>query len=600
MVLANALAALPLASAAHVSGMAAAAAGVAIAGLAGAAALRQRSPVTFLLGAWVLAVAEIVALTEILSLLDAVDRRGYAIGEAVCLAAAAAAWALRGRPLPRVPVPDRQAIHDHPLLVGLAALVIASIGFQIFLVLATPPNNPDSMSYHLVRTAQWYHLGAVERFPIYDERANAFPPNAEIQSLWTFVYLARDTIAAWPQLVARLAILLSVYGLARRAGFGRAPSLFATLVCSTLTLVVVQAVTTQNDLVIAALVSSAAYLAVDALVSDARAGLFAGLAFGLAVGTKWTGLAAVPALLLIVLAVTRDPRKLSRIVAWAAVGVVLVGASSYVRNLAATDSALGRSSELQGVNSDASASGAATAVPKIVLAFGDFSIFFHNANEDASYFGPLGWMLVLPLALGFGLAWLLKHTSALRGALAWSIPIFVVELSLAHPYNRFEGRLLIAPVVVCSALAAWAYGRRWLAAGVSVLAGVSLVLALVFNEAKPVGVRSKPAWELSRIDAQTLKNPKYAAIFYEFEQRVPDDASVGMVVDDGVWLYPFYGRKLERRLTYLGYDDPFSRAERDGLRWLVLYEPGRVTGERTGWRFAPLGRTGWLLAERAS
>jgi hypothetical protein len=577
-----------------------AAAGLVATALFASAAIRLRSPVSFLLGAYVLAGAEVVGLTELLSLIHRVGVRGYAVGEAILLCAALAAWLARGRPLPRFRLSDAEMLRREPLVLALAALVVASVAFQAFLVLATPPNNPDSMTYHLVRSAQSYHLHAVERFPIYDERVNALPPNGEIESLYTMVFLGNDTAAAAPQLLARLALLLAVFGLARRAAFGRPAALFAALVFSCLTLVMTQAVTTQNDLLLAAYVAAAAFLAVEALQRDPRAAPLAGLSFGLAVGTKWTALSALPALVLLVLVAAHRWKRVAVLAAWAVIGVVAFGAYAYARNLEATHSLFGRSSELQGVSIAGSPVQWARDVRRLVLDFGDNSAYFENASEDTSYFGTVGWLVILPLSAGFGIAWLFRRTTAIRGALAWALPITIAVLSLTHGYDRFSGRLLIAPVALTAPLVAWLYPRAAPAVAVAGLAAATLVLSIVFNETKPVGVLSTPAWELSRIDAQVLKDPSYNAVFYPFERRVPQEADVGMVVDDGVWLYPFYGRRLERHLTYLSPEDPFAEARRRRLEWIVFSRPGLVVGNHDGWTLTPLGDTGWRLARSST
>jgi len=578
--------------------LALAAAVLAVTAALGAASLRLRSRVSFLLALYVLASAEVVALTEVLSLGDAVGRTGYLVGEGVLLAVAAAAWLTRGLPLPALPRLDRIALRRHPLVAALAALVTASLLFQAFLVVSSPPNNNDSLTYHLSRAAEWYQRGAVERFPSYQEIHNAYPPNAGMEILYGFSFLGRDTLAAAPQLLARLALLAAVFGLARRAGFPRAAAAFATLVFSCLTLVVVQAVTTQNDLVVAALVAAAAFLALESVGRDARAAPLAGLALGLAVGTKWTGAAAVPILALLAVAASRNRRALARLALWSVAGAVAVGSYGYALNLADTGNPLGEVEALGGVETDPSVSAAASTAYRIVLDFADFSSYHRNANEDTSFFGTLGWALMLPLSAGFTLAWARRSTLPVRGALALALPYAVVFLALAHPYDRFTGRLLIAPVALTAALAAWVYGRRWVTPFVGALAATTLVLAVVFNEAKPVGVRGAAVWTLSRTEAQTLKDPPLGEVVAALDARVPADGRLGAVLRKSAWSYPLYGRTLGRRVTYLEPGGALAAARRLGLRWVVFSDGVPVERSAPGWRFTEFAR-GWTLAERS-
>jgi hypothetical protein len=99
-------------------------AALALTGGLAAAALRTRSVVSFCLAAYVIASAVVVALTELLSVVDLVGARGYGAGVGLALSCTAAAWLARGRPRPpHLRVPDRTAFRSHPLLVLLAAVV---------------------------------------------------------------------------------------------------------------------------------------------------------------------------------------------------------------------------------------------------------------------------------------------------------------------------------------------------------------------------------------------------------------------------------------------------------------------------------------------
>lgn len=90
-----------------------------------AAALRLDSIVSFLLAADLVASAEVVLLTLVLSPFRLVRTSAYAAGAAVLLAAALAAWSLRGRsrPPPLPPPALRAAVRAHPVLAALAVVV---------------------------------------------------------------------------------------------------------------------------------------------------------------------------------------------------------------------------------------------------------------------------------------------------------------------------------------------------------------------------------------------------------------------------------------------------------------------------------------------
>ena len=164
-------------------------------------------------------------LTEVLSLIDSVGRPGYVLGEAVLLAISAAVWRWRGTPWPpllRPRLPRANLLRAHPELALLTAVVLGAVVYQAFLVVATPPNNYDSLTYHLTRAVAWLQQGHVGYFDAATARANAFPANAEIGILYTLALLGRDTLAALPQLLAELAVLVSVHG-SRAGSASRAP-----------------------------------------------------------------------------------------------------------------------------------------------------------------------------------------------------------------------------------------------------------------------------------------------------------------------------------------------------------------------------------------
>src|SRR5262245_52262067 len=105
-----------------------------------AATLRLRGT-SLVIGTYVLGWAAVVGLGETLSLLDAVGRTGYVVGAALLLAGSVVAWHVGGRQLPRLPRQRLAALRTHPQLLLLAVAVAGAIGYEAFLVVATPPNN---------------------------------------------------------------------------------------------------------------------------------------------------------------------------------------------------------------------------------------------------------------------------------------------------------------------------------------------------------------------------------------------------------------------------------------------------------------------------
>ena len=122
-----------------------------------------------------------------------------------------------------------------------------------------PPNNWDSLTYHLTRVAGWRQEHGVHWIANAPTgRINEFQPLAE--QLILFLVVAGSTaLYALPQYVAELAILISVYGAARRLGYEPRAAARGTALVAMLSLVALESTTAQNDLVAASFPIAAAF-----------------------------------------------------------------------------------------------------------------------------------------------------------------------------------------------------------------------------------------------------------------------------------------------------------------------------------------------------
>lgn len=601
-----------------------AAAGLLVSSTLFTASLRLQSPVQATLALWLLATAQIVLMTEILSPFHLVRGWGYGVLQAVLVGGATAVWLRRGRPrLPSLPrAPLLPAALEHPVITVLLLVVLAAIGYEAFIVVATPPNNWDSMTYHLSRAAGWLQHHGVEYLPAHTERQNAFQPNAEILILWTFSFLSRDTLAAAPQLLAQVVLMTGIYGIGRRIGFSRPASLLPALVAATLTEISLQAVTTQNDLVAASFVLAATYFALGRTRIEL---LLACTAVGLALGTKLTSAFALPIIVLVYL--SRRPRaewlpSLARAVPPALAAFVAFGLYGYALNIAETGHILGDPSASEALKPTVTGAGTISSIARLTWRMVDLSGlprdeglssgigdagqtifdalgirpnpdestttafgFTPNspANEDMSFFGPLGVLLILPVSLGALLAWLAGGRTFRRrhgavGALGLALPVFVVLLSLAYRYNVWIGRFMIVPVALTLPLTGVIYGLRWrivrpLAIAVSAVGVWCLYAAQAHNHAKPTGIGGGPAvWEMSRLDAQAVTRPAMHDALVGIQEHVPLGKSVGILFGEDDWDYPLYGPHLDRRLVKLpaAAPDLLAAAERMHVHWVVV------------------------------
>lgn len=596
-----------------------------------AAMLRLKHMTTYVLALYLIAWAEVVVLSEVLSVPAAANATGYAVAEAVLLAAALAAWQLRGRPRPPRVVLRSLSLRAHPLLVALGLAVAAALVYQAFIVVATSPNNFDSMTYHLSRVAAWYQDGGVHQLTAHTARQNVMPPNSEFAVLYSVVFLGRDTLAAAPQLFAEIAVLIAIYGCARRLLFPRSGALFAALTTATLTEFALQSVTTQNDLVVAAFVVIAAYF----LLGRSRRELpLAALALALAVGTKPTAVFALPVLGLLALALL-PRRRLLELAAWSAAAFVAVGGYGYARNLHETGHALPSGPEFASSRPHITAPGTISTSARVLYKFLDLSgyhvplpmlgqiytngeglfralhirtnpseatsrdfTFFPTTkpDEDKSYFGLLGLFLVLPLAFGYAGALALRKTSTVRGLLGLALPLYVLAVALSYTYNPWIGRFMLIPVALVMPLAAGLYRLRLLAGLATAVAIVTLGVTHADNLLKPTGIGGGHAvWSMSHAEAQGLASPFLDASVTALDRRVPAHAHVAIVFGSNEWDYPVYGVRLQRRVSEF---PSIQSATQSSANWLVLGlgYPSPTSGE---WR-RQLLPNGWTLLSRRS
>jgi hypothetical protein len=306
-------------------------------GLVVATAVRVRGPAQLVLAAYVIGFVEIVSLSLVLSPFEALTRRAILVGLAGMFAAAVTVWFLVGAPRP--PRISRRRLHASgasPELLVLAVATGLGLAYVVALIVGTAPNNWDSLSYHLARAALWSQKDRIGYVAdAYDERLNASLPNSEIALAFLVEIGRNEHLAGFVQLAAALAIAVGVFALARKLGLPSSQAAFGSLLVLTLPIVVLQASTTQNDLVAASFLVTATVF----LLGDRRPELIlATLATALAIGTKIPAAYGVPLLVAVAIVAPRTYRiqRLSAIL----VGTT-VGSYWYVLNIVRTGNPLG-------------------------------------------------------------------------------------------------------------------------------------------------------------------------------------------------------------------------------------------------------------------
>jgi hypothetical protein len=238
----------------------------------------------------VLLAAYAVVLTESLGAAHLLTRGVLAF--AWILAVASAIWWRRKPTFVRPALPD--AI--------LTAIIATILGILAFIAVKSPPNSTDAMAYHLPRVLFWAQQRSVQFFPTPYLNQIMLQPFAEYLMLHTYILSGGDRFINLIQWFGCLTSIVAVAAIAKEFGADLRGQLLAALFCATLPNGILQATGAKNDYLLAAWLACAAYFLLRASCGSRGGSRFdivlAGLALGLALGTKATAYLFVPPLLL--------------------------------------------------------------------------------------------------------------------------------------------------------------------------------------------------------------------------------------------------------------------------------------------------------------
>jgi hypothetical protein len=231
-----------------------------------------------------------VAVTELLGAFHALTRPALSI-----------AWILFTAVLLHRAVTKGSGVKKPPAIdATLIALIAAILAILAFIALKSPPNSTDGMAYHLPRVLFWAQQRSVAFFPTPYLNQIMLHPFAEYLMLQTYILSGGDHFINLIQWFGCLTSIVSVAAIAKQFGADLRGQLLAALFCATLPNGILQASGAKNDYALAAWLACAAYFLLRAPERDRGDTIFAGLALGLALGTKATAYLFAPGLILVI------------------------------------------------------------------------------------------------------------------------------------------------------------------------------------------------------------------------------------------------------------------------------------------------------------
>ncbi len=581
------------------------------------AILRLKSRISFFLAFFLLAYTAIVLATEIASVFHRITPGFVVFVNFILACIAGIAWLSAGKPDFLYAFRGKnlrwKSLFDfchYPELLILGGIVFIAYAIGVFLILATPQNNYDSMTYHLSRIGYWLQHSTLSPWPTPNPRQTTFPPNAEIGLLWMALFWGSDLLSGFIQWLCVPVIMAAIYGMSGMLGANPRQSLMLSLIWATFPEVFLQSLTTMNDLVSAAFFTSAVYFLYTGFKAGAKHDLLlSGLALGLALGTKSTVILALPGLLLILIALLIFERNKvwNKLFTWSllsCLAFLLVGAFSYAQNYIYyrnpfsisqwtnyfVNPSLSRSelvtknlflysvqmADLTGVPESVRPPFAAakstvstrlaTHLPLLqedgkerLLAQLRYVLSMPQlVHEDTAWFGPIFLFLFIPASI-YQFAVGIRKKDALRLGLLGLLFGFAFVVSYAQDWTPYRGRyfVLISPFAM-PLLAPW-FGSyrgasivRW---AITLICILTLGQTILFNESKPL-VGPNNIWGKDDLSVRVINYAEMESVLRAVEEFVPEDAVLGTRLSINAWDYPLFGNNLARKIIQI---DPTAK-----------------------------------------
>jgi len=284
--------------------------------------------------------ALVTAYTELASLLGAIDRLTMSVFWG-CVAAASGTALYRKRPGVQF---SRPASDTMAAAIGIGVILATTL----LIALVSPPNNWDSMTYHMARVMHWIQNRSVAFYPTGITRQLYSAPWAEYAIMHLQILSGGDRFANLVQWFALCGGIVGVTLIAEECGAPVIAQACAAVVAATIPMGILQASSTQNDLAVSFWLVCFVYFGMRmARQPDLPSAAAAGASLGLAVLTKGTAyIFAAPFVVWFLCAgLRRHGRVLPKYLAVIAALFIALNTGQYLRNYALWGSPLATDTE---------------------------------------------------------------------------------------------------------------------------------------------------------------------------------------------------------------------------------------------------------------
>ena len=494
------------------------------------------------------------------------------------------------------------------LISTLLSFVLLLGVLNLIVVIFTAPNNWDSMAVHLARMAYYIQNNNLSYFSANHWAQVTHPKIQPILFIFTYLISGkRENLTQSVQYLSYWISIVSIYGISLRAGNNRKQSLFAALVSGLLVESLMEATTTQNDMILAAFVGITTYALITFKKTQSKKYLFfAAIGIGISIGIKEASI--IPLISIGVIAlfalISTNMKDLFR--NFLVFGVFLFISLSIIalpsgyleiyqkfggayasgftfygqpiqfavkngtKNLLRFGFQFFSLDGLPGIQSVGIIEKQMRA-PFINLVDQNMGIELETpiasalpfsysqgpiAHEDRSFWGILGFGLVW---LGVLIVIIKPNISLWIKVLGFSALLFVVLQAYFGYYDPFRGRYFISSAIFAVPTIGFLIAGRKKPAQIYILIMViigciSALTAIVFREDKSLisinfeDIHTTSIFSYDRIAQLNLNNRTYLGPYSVFEKIVPKNSVVATFLQPDSYEYPLFGERLSRTI----------------------------------------------------
>ena len=220
---------------------------------------------------------------------------------------------------------------------GIIACIAPVLLTTLLIALIAPPNNWDSMTYHMARVVHWMQNGSVAHYPTHITRQLYSAPWAEYAIMHLQILGGGDRFANLVQWFAMCGSIMGVSLIAKELGASNRIQALAAVITATIPMGILQATSTQNDFVVAFWLACFVYYGMLLVkIPTIISAIAFGGSLGLAILTKGTAyIYAFPFLVwLVVVGLTTNRSRFVKHILMAGLIAISLNAGHYWRNYA--------------------------------------------------------------------------------------------------------------------------------------------------------------------------------------------------------------------------------------------------------------------------